>query len=178
LTSNNIGQKRVKLSDCDVSLLPEKVQRLEMLKDHKGMGMLAAKMSRLERFPWCSRTTFQNIPDDIQRKMTEYMTDDELFGARSINIIFYAAFFEQRVISRKSRKFNYNRALQLAGMGRVFKNLLYFWTEGTNDDDFSRYFNTNHFPKVEFLDVTENYYVSPQRNQVIRKIRGIEHIWF
>jgi len=84
------------------------------------------------------------------------MTDDELFGARSINNIFYVSFFEQPVTSRRSRKFDYNRALKLAGIGRVFKNLDYFSTEGTNYHDFNRYFNLNHFPKVEYLDVTED----------------------
>jgi len=142
---------------------------------------VAAKGQKKQRFPWLNPPNFWNIPDDLLRKLTEYLQDDELFEARLVNTIFYGGFYEQQVISEESRDFNFRRALKLAQMGRVFKNLEYFSLKrGENDSLTVANLNPLHFPGLNFLDVSwgdyengDNYSESEDipSNPNIRKVR-------
>lgn len=103
---------------------------------------------------WPNPPIFWNIPEDLIRKLAEYLEDDELFEARIVNKIFYGVFYEQRVILEASRDFNFRRALKLAQMGRIFKNVEYFelWIGGTDSLTVAN-LNPQHFPALNFLDV-------------------------
>jgi len=142
---------------------------------------VVASGQKKQRFPWLNPPNFWNIPDDLLRKLTEYLQDDELFEARLVNTIFYGGFYEQHVVSEESRDFNFRRALKLAQMGRVFKNLEYFnLKRGENDSLTVANLNPLHFPGLNFLDVSwgdyengDNYSESEDipSNPNIRKVR-------
>lgn len=127
-----------------------------------------------KEFPYLRSTHFGNLPADLLQKLTEYLSDDELFEVRSLNRYFYAAFYNQRVVSLKSRKFNYRRAIQLANMGRVFKNLEYFrWAYNTSPRSSKLNpwrFKSSNFPKLRFLYVGKQLCFWP-RMPNIRTVR-------
>jgi len=114
----------------------------------------AASKQEKQKFPPPNPSSFWNIPADLQLKLTEYLEDDELFEARTINRIFYRGFYEQKVVS-KTRNFNYSRALKLAKIGRVFKNLEYFQLSigYTVSSAFAKNLNPLHFPAFHHLDL-------------------------
>jgi len=96
-----------------------------------------------------------NIPHDLLRKLSEYLTEDELFEARGVHRIFYRAFYELRLGVETQTAFNFRRALKLAQMGRVFKNLEFFYCEvrGQHDNKIPECLNLIHFPALSFLEI-------------------------
>lgn len=111
---------------------------------------------------------FRSIPDDVQLKLTTYLSDDDLYEFRFLNKIFNRGYYEQRVVSRESREFNYQRAIKLACKGRVFKNVEYFLLD--HKKKFETFPRAHHFPKLKFVDFCSGgiYIV---RNPNIRKLR-------
>jgi len=83
------------------------------------------------RYPWLVKKTY-SIPICLIREISHYLADDDLFKLRTVNTMFYGAFFNQKVtrvpmsnprVWKQSRKFNSVRAMKLALMGRKFKNV-------------------------------------------------------
>jgi len=83
------------------------------------------------RYPWLEKKTF-SIPICLIRNITLYLSDDDLFKLRSVNSMFYGAFYNQTVrripmssprLWKQSRRFNSVRAMKLALMGRKFENI-------------------------------------------------------
>jgi len=83
------------------------------------------------RYPWLEKKKF-SIPTCLIRKITLYLSDDDLFKLRTVNSMFYGAFYNQTVcripmsnprLWKQSRRFNSVRAMKLALMGRKFKNI-------------------------------------------------------
>jgi len=83
------------------------------------------------RYPWLEKKTF-SIPTCLIRNISQYLSDDDLFKLRTVNSMFYGAFYNQTVrripmpsprLWKQSRRFNSVRAMKLALMGRKFKNI-------------------------------------------------------
>jgi len=83
------------------------------------------------RYPWLDKKKF-SIPTCLIRKISLYLSDDDLFKLRTVNSMFYGAFYNQTVrripmanprLWKQSRRFNSVRAMKLALMGRKFKNI-------------------------------------------------------
>jgi len=139
-----------------------------------------ARLRKKHKFPWLNPPNFWNIPEDLLLKITNYLDDEELFEARLVRRIFYGAYYEQRVTVETST-FNFARAVKLAKMGRVFKNLEYFCLHRGEIDSLTvANLNAFHFPSLKFLDVSwgdyengDNYSESDDipGNPNIRKVR-------
>jgi len=81
---------------------------------------------------------FCDLPTSVQRKIISNLSDEDLWLRRDLSRTFYRSFFEQKVVQGKrfnsadwdpqmSRKFHCYRAIRLANMGRVFKNVEYLF---------------------------------------------------
>jgi len=177
-TENKSKMHAIQLALARVNVQKDEDGEQKVVKEKKSGAVRGHKK---QRFPWLNPPNFWNIPEDLLRKLTEYLNDDELFKARIVNRIFYGSFYEQRVVTPASRKFNYRRALKLAQMGRVFKNLEYFrLNRGENDSLTVANLNPLHFPALSYLDVSwgdyengDNYSDSEDipSNPNIRKVR-------
>jgi len=142
--------------------------------------LVEAHPRKKHKFSWLNPPKFWNIPEDLLLKLTNYLDDEELFEARLVSRIFYGAYYEQRVTVETSI-FNFARALKLAKMGRVFKNLEFFWLQRGEIDSLTvANLNPLHFPSLIFLDVSwgdyengDNYSESDDipGNPNIRKVR-------
>jgi len=124
---------------------------------------------------------FSDLPIDIQREIITNLGDEDLWVLRDLNHMFYESFFEQTVIPAKhfystlydedrlmSRKFNSYRAIQLAKMGRVFKNVEYLviFHRGTVST-----LDNRNFPKLKFLDVLQTHFSFTSIIHSVRKLR-------
>jgi len=83
------------------------------------------------KYPWLKKKKF-SIPSCLIRKISQYLSDDDLFKLRTVNSMFYGSFYNQTVrripmpnprLWKQSRRFNSVRAMKLALMGRKFKNI-------------------------------------------------------
>jgi len=121
-----------------------------------GKKPVALRDDQTHRVPQVKRhPIIWNIPHDLLRKLTEYLNQDELFEARGVNRIFYRAFYEFRLGVETQTVFNFRRALKLAQMGRVFKNVEFFyWVMfGEHVNKIPECLNPIHFPALHFLEI-------------------------
>lgn len=134
----------------ELALARRNVKEMERDGKNASPGVCGYKKNQ---FPWLKLSKFRHLQSDLFRKVTDHLNDDELFELRSLNRIFYASFYEQRVVTLKSREFNFVRALWLAKMGRVFKKLEYFCYKSNNGNLPLTFVTSFHFPKLKYLDV-------------------------
>jgi len=124
---------------------------------------------------------FCDLPSVLQRKITSNLDDEDLWLRRDFNRIFYRSFFEQKVVPDKnfdftmwgknaqmSKKFNCDRAIKLANMGRVFKNVEYLIIFERRTMAFP---NNLNFPKLRFLDLFDSECTFSSSIQSLRKLR-------
>jgi len=129
---------------CQRELTKAKLELLEAVDEEKGAMLIqeckeriaepfvqhAASVGNL-KYPWLEKKKF-SIPTCLIRKISLYLSDDDLFKLRTVNSMFYGAFYNQTVrripmsnprLWKQSRRFNSVRAMKLALMGRKFKNI-------------------------------------------------------
>jgi len=104
-----------------------------------------------------------NIPYDLLQKLSEYLNEDELFEVRGVHRIFYRAFYELRLGVETQTAFNFRRALKLAQMGRVFKNVEFFYWEMNVGHEYKipECLNPLHFPALYFLEINGGNSLNP-----------------
>merc|ERR1719397_1309478 len=124
----------------------------------------AVRDDQKHRVPQSKRTPIiWNIPHDLLRKLSEYLNEDELFELRGVNRIFYRAFYELRLGVETQTAFNFRRALKLAQMGRVFKNVEFFYWEMHVEHGYKipECLNPLHFPALYFLEINGDNSANP-----------------
>jgi len=130
----------------------------------------AVRDDQKHRVPQSKRTPIiWNIPHDLLRKLSEYLNEDELFEARGVHRIFYRAYYELRLGVETHTAFNFRRALKLAQMGRVFKNVEYFYwvIHGEHCFKIPECLNPIHFPALHFLEIDGgNNSVNPENSNM------------
>jgi len=177
LTKEDLHTQLVKLKNKLKGKHQELSRELDLARANIITAQISSQKTYIElcssterKFPWLNRTSFCNIPDDLIRKLTEYLNDDELFAARFLNRIFYGSFYGQRVSYEYSGKwFNFERALKLAKIGRIFGNLEYFELKFWNEDCV-QYLDGLHFPSLKYLDIYADGEKVP-RNVNIKTVR-------
>jgi len=75
------------------------------------------------RFPWLvSGKTFRQFSDIVVQTIMCYLTDDDRFLLREVNMLFYNAYYTHAV-DDFNVTFNFERAIRMAMKGRVFHSV-------------------------------------------------------
>jgi hypothetical protein len=94
------------------------------------------------------------LPRDIFKQVIQYLNDDEIYEIRSVSKLFYCSYFNQLVDLPQSllSKFNVERAVRLAMMGRIFYNVEYL----NVDIEIDVTIEQRYFPKLKHLRIYES----------------------
>jgi len=155
------------LAETESLRLQSKVATLEIVA--AGTGIAHRAFPTLKRkahnFPWLRVRKFPSFPKDIMREVTTYLEDNDRFNLRSLNSMFYGAYYDQT----GDADTNSVRVIKLATMGRRFRKLtrLTFNCKELPASAF-RYINVHSLPSLRELKQEGGGWLSQDEGQSIK----------
>jgi len=107
------------------------------------------------RFPWLVKgKTFSNFSDKLVQTIMCYLTDDDRFLVREVNMSFYNAYYTYAV-DDFNVAFDFGRAIRMAMKGRVFYFVVVLRVQpGELPKNALRNITTTSFPNLKCIHVT------------------------